>query len=290
MQDIYGGVLAKPTSDFNAVRDARRSALLSVDVDLSTARSIAANTQLFIPISGNLLYMDKNPELQGVATVHIQDTSLSSPAAAVFMEPGFLARVPFTQLLIENTAQSGKRLRIFYGVDVEIEPGTGSLVQVFGNVGLIDNSIDNTLSGIVYGGNLVSGAAVAAQYSYAQVWNPGGRRVAIDEICFASTASAIGWAITTTALSTAFGNFGSYWGGPVSPAIRPVSLSISYQQTSAVDFLAGFPQIGNCPISTASQVFTFRNPIVLDGGYGLTMRPSAQNQAWTACVRMREIP
>ena len=105
-----------PSIDFNPVRDERRAKLFFVDVDLTTARNLAATTAEILNIAGNSFYVDQDPTNTGAAIVHFQDVTLSRASAPVYTGPGFIARVPFTQLLIENIAQPGKRLRIFYGI------------------------------------------------------------------------------------------------------------------------------------------------------------------------------
>ena len=133
--------LKKPNSDFNATRDGRLSMPLYLDVDLTTARSITgtgANAALAINISGNSFYVDADTVNIGVATVHFQDTSLSSASAPFSVAAGFIASVPFTQILIENAAQPSKRLRVFYGVDIDFQAGVNASVAISGRVDLND--------------------------------------------------------------------------------------------------------------------------------------------------------
>jgi len=136
--DKYNGVLLTPDVNFAQVRDGRRSPLFYFDVDLSTARSVAAGTHLILPISGDSFFVDKNPDLVGAATVHFQDTTFGRAPAPVYCEPGFIAAVPFTQVLIENAAQAGKIFRIHYGVGIDFTPGASSSVSINGNVSIID--------------------------------------------------------------------------------------------------------------------------------------------------------
>lgn len=109
---------------------------LYIDIDLSTARSIAAKTQLVLNISGNSFYSDQNA-IQGIAIVHFQDTNLGATSSPITVNPGFIANVGYTQILIENSAQAGKRLRIFYG-DIDFVPGTGGQVTIAGRVDVND--------------------------------------------------------------------------------------------------------------------------------------------------------
>lgn len=138
----------KPTTDFAAVRDGRRSMPLWLDVDLSTARSISAGNAQVINIAGNSFYVDADTINVGIATLHFQDTNLGNSSAPMTAAPGFVANVPFTQILVENTAQAGKRLRIFYGVDIDFRAGVNASV----------------ISGVVQ----VSGLIPAAPVSFAK--------------------------------------------------------------------------------------------------------------------------
>lgn len=160
-----------PGSDFNAVRDGRRGQLFYVDVDLSTARSIAAGTQALLPIGANFIYIDQRLN-SGIATLHFQDQNLGSTPVTVF--PGALWRVPFTQLGIENTAQPGQTLRIIYGVDVDALPISAAGVTVLNAINVNDqvNPVCQTaISGIspAVGTNVTTLLAIAS--------NPNGARV-----------------------------------------------------------------------------------------------------------------
>lgn len=154
-------LLNKPSSDFNAVRDGRTSLPLYIDVDLSSARSIGANSALVLSIAGNSFFSDADTTSGGNATVHFQDTSLGISSAPFFVSPGFIANVGFTQLLIENTVQAGKRLRIFYGVDIDFQAGvTASTQTTIGNT--LASKIPVAESGMEYGGAFKSIATLAA--------------------------------------------------------------------------------------------------------------------------------
>lgn len=123
--------LEKPRNDFFRVRDGRESMPLWMDIDLSTSRSITgtgANAALSLNISGNSFFVDADNTNVGNAVIHFQDTSLGISSAPFYAAPGFVASVPFTQILIENAAQAGKRLRIFYGVDLDFRAGVNASV------------------------------------------------------------------------------------------------------------------------------------------------------------------
>lgn len=156
--------LNRPTTDFSAVRDGRTSMPLWLDIDLSSARSIAAGSSLVINIAGNSFYVDADTVNVGVATLHFQDTNLGNSSAPFVAAPGFVANVAFTQILIENAAQVGKRLRVFYGVDIDFRAGVNASV-ISGTV-----SVTNTRSapvfiegaGMNYGASYKSGSVMAA--------------------------------------------------------------------------------------------------------------------------------
>lgn len=125
--------LLKPSSNFAAVRDGRFRGVDYFDVDLSTAR-IAGNSAtpaLVLPCAGNSFYVDADPN-NGYAVFHFQDTNLDRAPAPLFCASGSIFNLPFTQLLIENVAQAGKKLRFFYGTDVDFV--AGGLSQIFATV------------------------------------------------------------------------------------------------------------------------------------------------------------
>lgn len=120
-----------PSTDMQAVRDGRRAPLLYVDVPLDSTFSIANGTAIILPISGNSFYVDQNTNLVGEGYVHFQDTNLDSASVPMFVNAGFIAKVPFTQILVENkTAQAGKILRICYGVDVDFTAGVNATLAI----------------------------------------------------------------------------------------------------------------------------------------------------------------
>lgn len=121
--------LKAPSDDFAAVRDGRKSMPLWLDVDLSSARSIAAGTAKVINIAGNSFYIDADTENVGDARVHFQDATLNNASAPIYVSAGSIMTVPFTQILIENDAQPGKRLRILYGVDIDFRAGVNASIN-----------------------------------------------------------------------------------------------------------------------------------------------------------------
>lgn len=171
--------IAIASDNFVAVQGKLRSPVLGYQLDLTNARSIAAGTAVLIMVSGNAFYVDANTDV-GNATVHFQDTNLQIQQPGIFIGPQFIARVPFTQILVENAAQVGKTLRFFYGVDIDFVPGLNNQV-------VISNAIllDPASARYYYFGDFESqtlqafeaGAAIgpiAAQASFIQLFNPGG--------------------------------------------------------------------------------------------------------------------
>lgn len=129
-QPIFAG-FQKPSIDMEAVRDGRRAPLMYLDIPLDSTFTIAAGNPMILPLSGNSFYIDQDPSIVGNATVHFQDTNLQTASAPIFVGAGFIAKVPFTQLLIENkTAQAGKVLRVIYGTDVDFTAGVNATIAV----------------------------------------------------------------------------------------------------------------------------------------------------------------
>lgn len=157
----YDG-LSLPSSDFQAVRDGRRSPIAKYEIDLSSARSIGAGTALFLGITGNAFFIDQNTDV-GNATVIFQEDDNVQPAA-VYVQSGFIASVPFTRIIVQNSAQAGKVLRIFYGVDIDFRPGMSATVS--GGVTITgplrDTNVAMAESGATPGAYYKSNTALAA--------------------------------------------------------------------------------------------------------------------------------
>jgi hypothetical protein len=121
--------LISPSTNFASVRDGRNSQVFYVDIALDTARSVATGTQLVLPISGNSFYADANP-VDGNCVVHFQDTNFDRGPVPLYVSPGAIFNIPYTQVLFENSAQPGKKIRIAYGIDVDFQPGSVSQIAV----------------------------------------------------------------------------------------------------------------------------------------------------------------
>jgi hypothetical protein len=129
-QPVFSG-FQKPSTDMEAVRDGRRSPLMYIDIPLDSTFTISAGNPAILPLSGNSFYIDQDPSIVGNATVHFQDTNLQTSSAPIYVGAGFIAKVPFTQLLIENkSVQAGKVLRIIYGTDVDFTAGINATISV----------------------------------------------------------------------------------------------------------------------------------------------------------------
>jgi hypothetical protein len=129
-QPIFAG-FQKPSIDMDAVRDGRRAPIFYIDIPLDSTFSIAGGNALVLPISGNSFYIDQDLSVMGNAYVHFQDTNLQASSVPLFVGAGFIAKVPFTQLLIENkVAQAGKIIRIVYGVDIDFTAGVNATIAI----------------------------------------------------------------------------------------------------------------------------------------------------------------
>jgi hypothetical protein len=145
-KNVYGGVLQQPTTNYNAVRDGRRGALLYTVVDLSTARTdtgTGANAPLFINVAGNSFYVDADP-VDGTAFVEFQDSGSDLSSARIYISPGAIFNIPFTQFKITNPAQTGKTLTIIYGTDVDFQPGSVSQIAIAGTIQVAPNQLNTT--------------------------------------------------------------------------------------------------------------------------------------------------
>lgn len=163
-----------PSVDFDDVRSGQRARLLYFDLDLSIARSIAAGTHSLLQFAGNSFFIDQFTSA-GFATAYFQDTNLAAKGAPVYVGPGFIAHVPFTQVLFENVAQPGKILRVIFGVDVDFSPGLAAAVTatingtvtvqgtkaLSGTLAIADAPVLSEDTGFLYGAAQSSTAALA---------------------------------------------------------------------------------------------------------------------------------
>jgi hypothetical protein len=146
-----------PTTDFGAVIDGRRSPPLIYELDLSVARSYGANSAVQLRLTGNSFYIDQAPDVGNAYVVFegVQDNTGPLIRPAIYVQPGFVSRVPFANLWIANAAQAGKVLRIIYGTDIDFLPSLNGQISISG-------SVNSTPYGYSYGGSYESITALAA--------------------------------------------------------------------------------------------------------------------------------
>jgi hypothetical protein len=242
--------LDKPSVNFASVRDGRRSMPLYYDVDLSVARSITStgvNAPLLLNIAANSVYIDADTTNTGNAVIHFQDLALGNASAPMFVSPGFIANVPFTQLLIENLAQPGKRLRIFYGVDIDFQAGVNASIAIAGTV-TVNNSLAQKLAvydaGFDYVGSYKSNTTMAAN-TPDTIFAPG-----------ANTNGAIVW---------------SYQGFWYSGANNPVGALIAKSVAPATVIDGDVIAVNESTISAGnfSSILKLQKPVKISAGKGL---------------------
>lgn len=165
--------ISAPTTDFLAIRSQLRTPPLFVDVDLTSARAITANSQQLLTISGNFIYCD--PKLSsGVATGYF--VGLDGKATPITLYPGAAFDVPFTSIVIENTAQPASGLRLIYGTDIAFRPANAAGVSILNAISVIDGGFQKTIAGQAFSAG-VSQAASVGNLSHVQLWNPVGSGV-----------------------------------------------------------------------------------------------------------------
>lgn len=136
---VFPGITA-PSTDFAALIDGRRATLFVYELDLSTARSFAAGTAVQLKLTGNTVFVDQASDVGNVTMIFegVQDDTGPLIRPAIYVQPGFIAKIPFANLRVANTAQTGKKLRIFYGVDVDFVPSVNASVAITGNVNAVN--------------------------------------------------------------------------------------------------------------------------------------------------------
>jgi hypothetical protein len=129
----FAGISA-PSFNFDTLIDGTRSTPFIYELDLSTARSFAAGTAVQIKITGNCMLIDAAPDVGNAYLIFegVQDNSPALVRAPIYVQPGFVTRMPFANVYIANAAQPGKKLRIIYGVDIDFQmmfPGRMATVE-----------------------------------------------------------------------------------------------------------------------------------------------------------------
>ncbi len=280
-----------PSVPFTEVRDRRRSFPLYFDVDLSVAHSLAAGTAVVQPVAGTFFYIDNDPTNVGNATVRFLDNS-SPVETPLAVGPGANFRVPFNGLVIENTAQSGKRLRVIYGVDLDFVPG---LNQPLTNGG-IAVTITTTQPGAPVGVDKESDNAWAcdvlvpaagAVFGMLQLWNPGasGKRVYVDVARAGRAAANLLYFIRT---------FNASIGGVLTGAQLPKKSGNPVASVVEIRTGGANPPSGTTVMTfttpTASQFARWgeRDPFILDPGQGMILVDNTQNDAFVGQFEWRE--
>jgi hypothetical protein len=149
--------ITSPSIDFGSVIDGRRATLFVYELDLSSARSFTAGTATQLKLTGNSFFIDQASDVGNASVIFegVQDDTGPVIRPAVFVQPGFVAKIPFANIRVANSAQTGKKLRIFYGVDVDFVPSVNASVAITGSVNAIPY-------GYTYGASYKSITAVAA--------------------------------------------------------------------------------------------------------------------------------
>lgn len=222
--------LAAPSVGFDPSRQQLRSMPFVYDVDLSTAR--AAGSMLALPIAGNTFYIDQKQN-GGTARVHFQDQTPSSAGITVY--PGFLARLPFTQIAIENDAQPGVTMRIVYGTDLSFTPTSAAGVSLLNPVSVIDGTLSHTLANQAFWTG-VGVAGVVGKITGVALWNVAGsgKNLVVNKIRAMRDTAGI---LAMTDLSV----------------IPPTSVSF------------GYPKFLGHALSTAGEFFTDVTQVALPG-------------------------
>lgn len=271
----------QPSTDFQAVQNELQTLPFYMDVDLTTARSVAAGTALELKFTGNVLYIDQVTST-GSCRVVFQDNSFSG-ATPITAFPGFIARIPFTRLMIENDAQPGLRVRIVYGVDLDFTPAIGA--GVFGNISVINGELSRTQANTAFMSFAQPVGAVGLQ-AHAQVWNAGAAKsiVLTNLWCY----------------SNAGGNIFQIYAanGPLATFSRMMSTKRLGGASSAIaaiyiDSNAGLPSVidnyGYVKEGSDSKLLPLTEPFVIRPGYGLNIRCTTANVPFFVTFQTFEI-
>lgn len=273
VNDLYAGILQQPGNrDMERIRTGRLASLQYFPVDLTNARSLANGTAQVVNIAGNFFYTDSDPVNQGGIIVHFQEVSQGvNPAAGIYMPPGAVWKTPFTQLLIENAAQPGKRALIVYGTDVDADPGGSNQVTVTGIVSVVDGGKTATLAEQAFLGS-VGNNGLAANYAFAQLFNPvgSGYRAVVSALRVRVVAAGlVSFGIENTRRPTLVANGVNKLSG------APASLSELRTETTVANTLSSMETLYVAANSFIPYVF--KEPIVLLPGYGLSVHGALGN-------------
>lgn len=262
--------LSQPTTPFDQVRSRMRTLPLYIDVDLSTARSLAGGTALVLPIAGNVIYIDPR-ESSGQASIHLVDDTFNRSNTPLTVFPGFQLKAGFTQILVANTSQPGLTLRIVYGTDLEFVLGPGGGVTVTNPITVVDGAIARTLSGVSFVGQTLQ-AAVAGQYAYCQLWNPAGsgRNLVVHRIAAElSAAGPVTFGYNNATLGALYAP-----PNPISKLTPGLVSTAENRVLSSVTASLGTAQLWRMNVAANLSVdYVLPEPIVITPGFGLHAWP-----------------
>jgi hypothetical protein len=284
---------SKPTADFEAVRAGLRTIVETTVVDLSVAHTLAAGTAVVLQIQGTAFFIDKGADV-GLATLHIQDQT-NTPVNSINVFPGDAYDVPFTFVVIENTAQPGKVLRIHYGTDISFKPGLGGNVTFTGGVAILQTAAgapqgaDQTVSnGNAFAVSVAQGAT-PAQLSMIQCSNPAasGKRMYLDSIDLRQTDGAA----DTYFVGYLNAELGSAIGAQATTRKSDGSTGVSSTRgrTDATGAAPGPIITGVVTLAVNDfRTLTFNPPLKCDQGNGITVRRQTVNLICAATFHFRE--
>jgi len=230
--------LQKPSSDFSSVRDGRNAPDFYFDLDLSTTFDQIIN------IAGNSFYCDANP-VDGNFVVYFQETDSLRGPTPFYASPGFIARIPFTQIRVTNTtAQPGKKARIVYGTDTDFQPGSVSQITLSGNVG-----INYPIAGFVANSNACQSQTFGA--------------LLID--LFAPPSGGLVWNLEIS----------TYVTGAGTNSIFLYSDTIAAPSGVTANNMLGRIELGTAPLNVYSRRLEYKSPFIVPAGRKLVMSCSA---------------
>lgn len=261
-----------PRTDFESVQNDLQTLPFYYDVDLTNARSIASGTALQLPITGNVLYIDQVTST-GSARIAFQDNSFAG-VTPITCFPGFIAKIPFTQLQIENDAQPGLRIRIIYGTDLDFTPAIGA--GVFGTISVIDNSKARTQAGQAFmAGYYVSGGGVG-NFTEIQLINPSGSGKNAFLKGFSVASSVTGIVVMSTC-NTPLTNLAATT--PKNKLIGGAAAACQLRYVATNPFLSGSGDslVTVSVIANQSAYWPLQEPIELTPGKGVEVYATAGN-------------
>jgi hypothetical protein len=269
MLDRFRGTRS-PSPDFAAVRSDLQTTPLYVDIDLTVGRSLAGGTALDLALNGNVVYIDQKAN-SGYASMHFNDDAIKGNTGFTVF-PGFLARVPFTKIIIENDAQPGITMRLIYGVDLDfvpaVSPGSGV-------VSIVDGGKARTLANAAFLSTVVIGG-VAAEYSHLQLLNPtgSGKNVILEQLWVATSVASM--QVIMTAYSIALSTMTN---AAVSKKIGGAAgVAELRRQNGGTQLTSGLQKLIQAPLAASTLLaFPLREPIVLAPGSGVIVQGTSVN-------------